>query len=192
MDRPEVRQIPAEVPDVPIDDLEFRSLFEREVSYVWNSLRRLGVREGDLPDQTQEVFVTVHAILDDYDRSRPLRPWLFGIAYRTASHYRRLARNAREVPAGAHGGAALTDSAPLADDQLAHAEDQDLALRALAEVDLPRRSVLVLADIDGVPVPEIARAFDLPLNTAYSRLRLAREDFAAAAKRLRARQRGPR
>ena len=32
------------------------------------------------------------------------------------------------------------------------------------------------------PVPEIARALEIPLNTAYSRLRLARQDFAKAVK----------
>jgi RNA polymerase sigma-70 factor (ECF subfamily) len=36
-----------------------------------------------------------------------------------------------------------------------------------------------------VPIPEVALALEIPLNTAYSRLRLARNEFAIAAKRLR-------
>ena len=39
-------------------------------------------------------------------------------------------------------------------------------------------------DIDGHVMPDIAAALGVPLNTAYSRLRLARADFAAAVKRL--------
>jgi RNA polymerase sigma-70 factor (ECF subfamily) len=43
-----------------------------------------------------------------------------------------------------------------------------------------------MADFDEVSVPEIAEALELPLNTAYSRLRIAREELTAAVQRLRA------
>lgn len=44
-----------------------------------------------------------------------------------------------------------------------------------------------LADQDRArhPVPDIAKLLDIPLDTAYSRLRLARAQLAAAATRLR-------
>jgi RNA polymerase sigma-70 factor (ECF subfamily) len=170
-------------------EAEFRAIFDREVSYVLNTLRRLGVREADLPDQTQEVFVVVHALMDDFDPARALRPWLFGIAYRTASRYRRLAKNAREIPTDLQERA-VADGAPLADEQLVRAQAMDLAIRALDAIDLPRRSVFIMSELDGVAMPEIARALDIPVNTAYSRLRLARADFSAALKRIRARDRG--
>ena len=57
-------------------------------------------------------------------------------------------------------------------------------LRALDRVDIGRRAVFILADLEGRAVPEIATELGIPLNTAYSRLRLAREEFAAAALRL--------
>jgi RNA polymerase sigma-70 factor (ECF subfamily) len=50
---------------------------------------------------------------------------------------------------------------------------------------LERRAVFVMHEIDGLPVPEVAQALAVPLNTAYSRLRLARRDFATAIERLR-------
>lgn len=168
---------------------EFRTLFEREISYVLHSLRRLGVREADLQDQTQEVFVVVHALMDDYDRERPLRPWLFGIAYRTASRYRRLARNARELPTDMDEKSPIDDS-PLADETMAKQQSMSIVMRAMNEIDLPKRSVFILSEIDGVTMPEIAKTLEIPVNTAYSRLRLAREEFAAAVKRARARERG--
>ena len=59
---------------------------------------------------------------------------------------------------------------------------------ALDDLELDRRAVLILHDIDGHSVPEIARALSIPLNTAYSRLRLAREQFKAAVKRIRLRR----
>jgi len=58
-------------------------------------------------------------------------------------------------------------------------------MRALEELDLDRRAVFVMHDIDGHVMPDIAAALGVPLNTAYSRLRLARADFAAAVERVR-------
>jgi RNA polymerase sigma-70 factor (ECF subfamily) len=45
--------------------------------------------------------------------------------------------------------------------------------------------VLVIHGVDDMPVPQIAEMLDIPLNTAYTRLRLAREQPAAAVTRLR-------
>jgi RNA polymerase sigma-70 factor (ECF subfamily) len=72
------------------------------------------------------------------------------------------------------------------------AEQKAFLDRALSEMDLDRRAVLVLHDVDGVPVPEIAGALSIPLNTAYSRLRLAREELARAVKILSERREVPR
>jgi RNA polymerase sigma-70 factor (ECF subfamily) len=71
-----------------------------------------------------------------------------------------------------------------ADDELMLREDRQLALRALESVDLDRRAVFVLHEIDGVAIPEVADALTIPVNTAYSRLRLARQEFHAAVRRL--------
>ena len=76
---------------------DFRSIFDHEFSYVWTSLRRLGVPPRDLEDITHDVFVEVFRNLDRYDPTRPLRPWLFAFAFRFASDYRRLARHRVEV-----------------------------------------------------------------------------------------------
>ena len=58
-----------------------------------------------------------------------------------------------------------------------------LALRAY----LDRRAVFVMHELDGEPIPAVAAALGLPLNTAYSRLRTARELFTAALRRASAR-----
>ena len=82
---------------VPAREGLFRTMFEREASYVMCSLRRLGVRERDVPDVAHDVFVTVYRLLEGYDADRPARPWLFAIALRVAADHRRLARH-REIP----------------------------------------------------------------------------------------------
>jgi RNA polymerase sigma-70 factor (ECF subfamily) len=52
--------------------------------------------------------------------------------------------------------------------------------RALEQLPMEQRAVLVRHDIDGFAAPEIARELELPLNTVYSRLRLARAKFVDA------------
>ena len=151
-------------------------VFQAEYSYVSNTLRRLGVREADLEDVAHEVFLAVHRRLSTYDPSRPLRPWLFGIAFRAASDYRRLARHHREV---SDEHIDVADDAPGADDHVFARQARELVGKALDVLDLDKRAVLVMCDIDGHSVPEIAAALNIPLNTAYSRLRLARAQFTS-------------
>jgi RNA polymerase sigma-70 factor (ECF subfamily) len=166
-------------------DVEFRGLFRAHCGYVLDSLRRLGVAGADLDDMAQEVFLVAFRQHHLYDRARPLRPWLFALAAGVAANYRRLARHHREAPSATEP---LDDRAPRADEGIDAARDRALVVDALQALDPDRRAVLILADIDGVTVPDIAAALQVPLNTAYSRLRLAREDFTAAARRLLARR----
>jgi RNA polymerase sigma-70 factor (ECF subfamily) len=56
-------------------------------------------------------------------------------------------------------------------------------LDALQGVPLERRSVLIMHDIDGIAAPDIASALSIPVNTVYSRVRVARDEFRAALKR---------
>jgi RNA polymerase sigma-70 factor, ECF subfamily len=144
------------------------------------------VRSADLEDLTHEVFVAVHRALPGYDPARPIRPWLFGIAFRIASDHRSKARFAREELRGEAGDVA--DGTPPADERLAAEEARRIVIEALEDVDLHRRAVLVLHDVDGCTVPEIAHALSIPLNTAYSRLRLGRAELKAAVKRIRLRR----
>jgi RNA polymerase sigma-70 factor (ECF subfamily) len=175
--------------DPPLAAPVFRALFEAEMSYVFHTLYRLGVRRADLEDVTHEVFVAVHRALPDYDPTRPLRPWLFGFAFRFASDYRRRARFSREV--AREKTPEVADEAPPADEQLAAEQARRLVIDALQALPLERRAVLVMHDIDGHAMPEIADALSIPLNTAYSRLRVARADFKAAVKRMRLRRGEP-
>jgi RNA polymerase sigma-70 factor (ECF subfamily) len=163
---------------------EFDELFDGEFHYVWNTLRRLGVSERDLEDVTHDVFLQVYARFDSYDRGKAPRPWLFGFSYRIAADYRRLARH-RLVLVG--DAAELDVAAQMARRSAecdATREAVDLVERALARLEFEQRAVFVMHDIDGCAMPEVAAAFEIPVNTAYSRLRLARARFAAAVRQI--------
>jgi RNA polymerase sigma-70 factor, ECF subfamily len=162
--------------------LDFRTIFELEVGYVMRTLRRLGVAPADLEDLAHDVFLAVHRRLDSYDPARALRPWLFGFAFRVASHYRRKA--GRET--ALEDVESVVDGADGPDALLEKEARRKLVLAGLDAIELSRRAVFVLHELDGVTCEEIARTLEIPLGTAYSRLRLARQDFFAAMKRLRA------
>lgn len=168
--------------------VELSDMYCREFGYVWHTLRRLGIPQRELPDVTHDVFVTVCRCLDRYDPSRPIRPWLFGVAFRVASDHRHLSRNAREA---AHETIEVPDERPLPDERISRSQTRELVREALAALDPDRRAVLILHDIDDASVPEIARTLAVPENTLYSRLRVAREQFVAAIRRIQLRRGEP-
>jgi RNA polymerase sigma-70 factor (ECF subfamily) len=155
---------------------DVRAVFQAECGYVWKSLQRLGVRPADLEDTVHEVFITFHRRLDQYDSTRPIRPWLFAIAVRVASDYRKRAHRRYEV-VGDEREVAGNDRP---DDAAEINEKRRIVMAALERLEPDRRAVLILHDIDGVSMPDIANSLAIPLNTGYSRLRLARRDFATA------------
>jgi RNA polymerase sigma-70 factor, ECF subfamily len=158
----------------------FSGIYELEFDHVCRSLERLGVQRRDLEDLAQEVFLTAYRCLDQFDAGRPLRPWLFGIAMRVAANHRRLAKHGREV-AGVHAESA--DERPSPEGHAVEREARERVYRALGELSDERRAVFAMHDLNGYSMGEISRALDVPLNTAYSRLRLARADFTSAIRR---------
>jgi RNA polymerase sigma-70 factor (ECF subfamily) len=157
------------VPDVADS---FYAVYERELSYVWKTLGRLGVAPADLADAVHDVFVIVHRRWDDIDLARPIRPWLFGVARRVAAGMR---RKRRELPSP--DLQAAVDASP-------HAE-RDLLWRVLDSLDDERREVVILHDLEGYTGAEISEQLGIPTNTVHSRLRLAREDMRRTLARLR-------
>jgi len=55
---------------------------------------------------------------------------------------------------------------------------------ALASIEVGRRTVLVLHEIEEMTAPEIAQVLGIPLNTVYSRLRVARVELEEALSQL--------
>src|SRR6188474_2580416 len=75
----------------------FRQIYDEHFRFVWRSLARLGVRESDLGDVTQEVFVIVHRKLSEFEGRSKVTTWLFGIAMRVARDHRQSAVVRREI-----------------------------------------------------------------------------------------------
>jgi RNA polymerase sigma-70 factor (ECF subfamily) len=162
----------------------FRSMYDEHVDFVWRNLRRLGVAVADVEDRTQEVFVIAHRRFDRFeDRGHGPRAWLFQIVIRVASDAR---RHRRRHPEDSDGGVAELRGWIEAEQpaELARREALGRLDEALSTIDVTRRAVLVLHEIEEMTAPEIGRVLHIPLNTVYSRLRVARTELEQALARL--------
>ena len=139
---------------------------------MYRSLRRLGTAPSDIDDLAQEVFLALCRSWSGFDQTRQVRPYLFGIAFRIVAKQRRKRRRETEFQV-----IEIADSGPGPDDELAAKRAGALLLTALERIPLPRRAVLVMHEIDGVPVQEVAATLGIPRFTVYSRLRKARQEL---------------
>lgn len=180
--RPSLRPIALSVPP-PVAEARarsFRMLYDAHVDFVWRNLRRLGVYEADVEDRTQEVFVVAHKRFDQFeDRGHGPRAWLFQIVLRVASDARRHRRRHPEDPDGGDAMGRAAVDAPQAD-AILRREALSRLDAALEKIEVGRRAVLVLHEIEEMTAPEIAEVLGIPLNTVYSRLRVARVELEEA------------
>ena len=165
---------------VPAPAKSVEELFREHGSFVWRTLRRFGLSECDCDDQCQEVFLVVFRRLSEFEHRSSFTTWLYGIAVRVALAHRRRASVKREQP---------TESPPdvptsqRPDEQVAKLEASALLDRALDQLDDDKRVVFVLFEIEQLPMTEVARAVECPLQTAYSRLHAARDHVESYVKR---------
>lgn len=182
---------PAAMPDLmDVSEAEFRAFYADWVDYAWRTLRRLGVHPADLDDATQRVFVTVHRRWADRDPDRPTRPWIAGIAFKIAASERRRVRHQREWLVEPGDLDERNAAGRRADELLIERQRAGRVLTAIQALTPECRIVFVMHELDEIPCPAIARELDVPVDTVYSRLRRARERFAAAVRALRAREEG--
>lgn len=123
------------------------------------------------------------------DPTKAIRSWLYSICERQAANYRRNRLRRRELLTS-HLELDETEARELSGEEQLILEERRVALMAaLDELEPQRRAVLVAYELEDIPMAEIAIAFSVPINTAWNRLRLAREDLRAAWSRMEARRR---
>jgi RNA polymerase sigma-70 factor (ECF subfamily) len=162
-----------------------RHVYREHAEYVWTSLQRLGVHDADLEDVLQDVFIVVHRRLRTFDGSSKMTTWLFGICRRVASAYRRRGFRRNEM--------CVAEPEPDADaaspeHELTAAESRRRLDELLDELELDKRAVFVMFEIEELPCEDIAQILGVPLGTVYSRLHAARKAFQKALARMHARE----
>lgn len=167
--------------------VHFPAVYRDYFDFVWSCTRRLGVSVAATDDVVQEVFIVIHSRLHTLERPEALRSWIYGVVRRVVSAHHRTRRSKLEGPSPLD----LTDlPSPHQKTPLDLAEQNDqvkLLWSVLEELDDDKREVFVLAELEEMTAPEISEAIDIPINTAYSRLRAARQAFNEALARRQAR-----
>jgi RNA polymerase sigma-70 factor (ECF subfamily) len=182
---------PAAAPVGAGDLSGFDAVYDACFGFAWRTALRLGVDESSVEDVVQEVFFVVHRKLPEFEGRSALNTWVYSIVLHVVRHHRRSLRrkDGHLAPLTEAHLDDLPDSrsaGPLAAAETReHVRRLDQLLHAL---DDEKREVFVLAHLEEMTAPEIADILGENVNTVYSRLRAAREQFEAALERQRARE----
>jgi RNA polymerase sigma-70 factor (ECF subfamily) len=149
---------------------------ERYQAEVFGLCVRLLNHRQDAEDVTQEVFVRVFRSLRRWDQTRPLKPWIMGIAVNRCRTWIGQRVRRPELADYLHETAA----SPPADDS---AELIREIKAALADLRWEYRTVFVMFHEQGQPYEEIADAMEKPVGTVKTWLHRARLEVLARLRR---------
>jgi RNA polymerase sigma-70 factor (ECF subfamily) len=159
------------------DALAWRKLHRKYYPVAAAFLRKLGVREGDLEDATQDVFLQMYKYLPRFRRQAELSTWLYRLCITQARHTRRKTRVTEAL-------LSILSIMPTNSLLSEPAFSEDLAkqriAQALATLPEGERAVFVLYEMEGVPGKQIAEIVKCPEATVWRRLHYARRTFREA------------
>ena len=141
-------------------------------------LRKLGVRDGDLEDACQEVFVQMFRYLPTFRGQAELKTWLYRLCATEAGNVRRrfrLADAVRKLVRRELAARPAVSNLGLSDEQARQRVEA-----ALATLNEGERLVFVLYEMEGLPGEQIAEVAGCPVATVWRRLHYARQRFQAA------------
>jgi RNA polymerase sigma-70 factor (ECF subfamily) len=153
----------------------FGELVLRYQDRLFNSLFHVLGSAEDARDAAQDAFVQAFVKLDTFRGSSAFYTWLYRIAFNTAMSHTRRQRPTRSLDAErSELGREPVDAQPAPDARLDLSERATQVHRALAELSIEFRQVIVLREMDGCKYEEIAEMLELPVGTVRSRLFRAR------------------
>ena len=164
-------------------DAEFKALYETHFRLVRCALTRLGVRDADVKDMAQKVFLVAFMKLPEFEGRSQLSTWLWAICRRVAIAYRRsgamrleVATDPLELEVSCEQRTVLHgDPSPSHEVAIEH---------MLSKLSESQRLVFKLSEVDELDGPQIAALLNISLGTVRSRLRYARQRIRREMKRL--------
>jgi RNA polymerase sigma-70 factor (ECF subfamily) len=159
--------------EAPGLDATLRAVYAEHFARVWRSLRRLGVPEAQLEDAVQDVFVVVHRRWSEFQGRSSLETWIYGIVLRVAKDYRRSEeRHARRVQ-GLLQATVAEPRARAPDEEAERREARRLIHDVLQTLPDEQRELLVLIELEQLPLRDAAQALGLHVRACQRRLRAA-------------------
>jgi len=152
----------------PRAEVDLEALYRAHFGLVWALVGRYGVRPSHREDVVQEVWLTVHRRLASFDTSLSAAHWIAGVARFVAwRHIRTMMRAHRKLEA-------LRALARVDDDSIVDHETVAFVGAALDSLEPIFRDAITSVELEGWSGPEAAERLGLPVNTLYSRLRIAK------------------
>ena len=154
------------------DQSAWRDLYRVYYPVAAAFLRKLGVKERELDDATQEVFVQLFRYLPRFRGDAQLKTWLFKLCTTQA----RRARRWRALSGALQRW--LSHEEPLTGLELSESAARQRVQRSLDSLNDGERLVLVLYEFEGLSGEEIAVVAGCPVATVWRRLHYARRRFS--------------
>jgi RNA polymerase sigma-70 factor (ECF subfamily) len=161
------------------DRAAWRAMHDRYSAIVYRFLAAFGVPPEEREDACQEVFVAVYRSLAHFRGDARLSTWIYRIA---ARHSARAGRR-RRVRSLLSNLLLREPPPPPSPDPSEKSERLRVLDELVGKLSPKKKLVLVLFEIEGLPIEEVAKIAECPENTAWSRLHYARAELMAMARK---------
>ena len=164
------------------DERAFRELVTLHRDRVYNICYRMMGSKSDAEDVAQEVFIAVFKTIDSFREESKFSTWLYRVSVNHCKNRikylaRRHDRDRDELDENSAGANGVSIGAPArvaADRALEGLQMEELLREAINSLDEEHRIVVVLRDVEDLPIEEICEITGLPDGTVKSRLHRAR------------------
>jgi RNA polymerase sigma-70 factor (ECF subfamily) len=172
------------------DQMAFREIVERYQSKVFSIIYGILRNHNDAEDIAQQVFTKVYFSIGSFDFRSSLLTWVYKITVNECYDYLRKRKVRRLVYESdfSQEDALRAESPDHARDPRPSVEvaaaQRDLALKLLARLSEEERSLLLLKEVEGHSVEELAEMTGINENTIKVKLFRARQKLVKVARRL--------
>ncbi|HEY7209492.1 MAG TPA: RNA polymerase sigma factor [Bryobacteraceae bacterium] len=172
------------------DELAFREIVERYQAKVFSIIYGILRNRNDAEDIAQQVFAKIYFSIKNFDFRSSLLTWIYKITVNECYDYLRKKRVRKLVYESdfssddslrMENSEPATDQAPAVDHRLAQ---HDLILKLLRKLSEEDRSLILLKEVEGHSVEELAGMTGMNENTIKVKLFRARQKLLKAAQRL--------
>jgi len=176
------------------DEMAFREIVERYQTKVYSIIYGILRNRNDAEDIAQQVFAKIYFSIKNFDFRSSLLTWIYKITVNECYDYLRKKRVRKlvyesdfseEDAQRMQNTESAIDQSPAVDTQLAQ---RDLVLKLLEKLSPEDRSLLLLKEVEGHSVEELAQMTGMNENTIKVKLFRARQKLLKASHRL---KRGP-